>query len=98
MSFRQLIKAKDDANANAELCATALARAKEQVATCEAAHAQAQEALAAAHAAIRARLKEKGHTQLKDADGTATIYQATEPTEDDPYGWVAYHPIPGDEV
>jgi hypothetical protein len=96
MTLRELLKAKDAAEAADSETLAAQREAEIVAQAAQDAHAVAVRARIDAHNAIHVRLREKGTHSLTDADGTVTTYRAVQPSEENPNGWVADHPIPGD--
>jgi cellobiose-specific phosphotransferase system component IIA len=93
MSFKDLLKAKDEAEAFRDECAQALQESKAAFDSASEDAAEAVTALENAHKAIRDLLTEKGHHSIAAKDGTVTVYHATDKV---PEGWAGYHPIPGE--
>ena len=93
MTFEALLKAHDDAKAQAEARKAAVEAARKALADAEAeaAVAQAAEAVAVAREAVHVRLKETGHHFLKGKDGRITLYRSL-PDHD----FEAFQPTPGD--
>ena len=96
MSFKTLLKAKDEAVIAYEQADAALSEALQVREMAEADLAAATQALEAAHCAIRDVLKEKGHHSTVAADGTITVFHAVD-EEKSPQGWASYQPIPGED-
>ncbi len=91
MEFIDLIKAKDAAIAHDDECAALEEEAKSQLELAIANHTFASEDRAEAHKAIHDLLVERGEHYILDADGTFTVYKAS----DEPPGYLPVQPIPG---
>ena len=93
MTFKQLLTARDEALGMLAECETTLEAAKAAFDKATTDHEFATQSVAAANEAIRERLADKGHHSVQAADGTFTVYHATDKAEQ---GWAAYQPVPGD--
>ncbi len=90
MTFKQLLKLKDDAVAAYEKADASLSEALEIYTTAQTDLAAATQAVEAAHKALADELTEKGHHATHGADGTITVFHATDKV---PEGWASYHPV-----
>lgn len=91
MTFKDLLKAKDDAVAHVELTAEAAEKARSEHLAAEAAYDESCVARTAALKAIHDHLEEFGAHYDVDLNGTLTVYTAS----DDEPGFRAHHPVPG---
>ncbi len=101
MTFKELLKARDDAHEASAGADADLAEAEEMAHAAAVAAAERRDAATAADAAIVDRLRERGVHVLTAKDGTITTYHLTPPDRegDEPGpGWCAQHPIPGEGV
>ncbi len=93
MTFKDMLKAKDEAAEDAELAESLLEEAAAGHAKAEEHHRATADAVANAHRTIHEHLTEFGaHVLVDPKDGQATVYTAI----DDFPGWRAHHPISGD--
>ena len=81
MTFKQLLTARDEALGHLAECETTLLATKGAYDTAVADHETATAAVAETSEAIRERLADKGHHSVQAADGTFTVYHATDKAE-----------------
>lgn len=92
MTFREMLKAKDEAIVEDEKAETVVVQTKAAYEAAVAEKATKSQAVKDAHQAIHDHLAEFGAHNLYDKDGTCTVYTAVE----DGHGWRTHHPISGD--